>query len=66
MPRTIYDSYTETHYRDVPIVVWEPRWEIKYKEEEEHRYRTDIKVLYRDDTETLYKDEEEVRYTNEY
>ena len=42
IPRVIYDYYKETHYRDVPYTVWEPRYDVLYREEEEHRYRHEV------------------------
>ena len=66
VPRIIYDSYIVTHYRDVPYTVWEPRYDVLYREEEEHRYRHEIDYAVRTDTKTVYDDVEEIRYTNEY
>ena len=50
VPRIIYDSYIVTHYRDVPYTVWEPRYDVLYREEEEHRYRHEIDYAVRTDT----------------
>ena len=65
-PRTAYDSYIETKYRDVPFTTYETHYEVLYVEELEPRFTAEIEILERPGTVTQYRDEPETRYTNEY